>query len=138
MAAAAGVAEGGSPTRNGPTSPATNPLANITDTQNIPAATPSSARTPASFPSQTSPPNATDLNYGLQVNVLCVALGLPTAEYRIANSSDVPGFWSGAAYVGREPGLQGIAPIRNVFGKKRAKEECAKGVLEVLRAWKRG
>ncbi|KAJ9668407.1 hypothetical protein H2201_001455 [Coniosporium apollinis] len=76
-------------------------------------------------------------SYGALVNNLCASLGLQMPEYRLTNSTDVPGFWSGAAYIGREPSLQGIAPIRHVFGKKRAKEECAKGVWEVLRGWKR-
>lgn len=94
--------------------------------------------TAPSNPSASSVSPPTDASsYGPFVNNLCASLGLLTPEYRLTNSTDVPGFWSGAAYIGREPSLQGIAPIRHVFGKKRAKEECAKGVWEVLRGWKR-
>lgn len=64
---------------------------------------------------------------------LCPVLGLAQCEYRFQPDPRAPGFLSGAAYFPQDPLVGGpIGEVRNVFGKKAAKEECAKGVLEFL------
>ena len=50
-------------------------------------------------------------------------------------SADAPNILTGAAYFRCEPQFPGpVGEVRNIFGKKNAKEECAKGVWEVLHA----
>ena len=63
-------------------------------------------------------------------------LGLSTPEYRIAPlSADAPNIVSGAAYFHAEPMFPGpVGEVRNIYGKKNAREECAKGVWMVLSA----
>ena len=80
--------------------------------------------------------------YAQKVNDAYGILGLPTPQYVLAPASDLaPSIFSGHASFPNEPGLpKEIGEVRNVFGKKNAKEEIAKGVWEVLRklAEKRG
>ncbi|KAL8713370.1 MAG: hypothetical protein Q9220_002569 [cf. Caloplaca sp. 1 TL-2023] len=71
-----------------------------------------------------------------RVTELLPLLALPPPTYRFAPASaSAPNMLSGAAYFADDdPLLQGaIGEVRNVFGKKNAKEECARGVWEVLR-----
>lgn len=65
---------------------------------------------------------------------LCPILGLNQPIYRFAPSSPAtPNLLSGAAYFNGEPLFPGpIGEVRNVFGKKGAKEESARGVWQVL------
>ena len=65
---------------------------------------------------------------------LCPLLGLTAPTYRLtASSSETPSLLSGAAYFPGDPVLHGgIGEVRSVYGKKNAKEECARGVWEVL------
>ena len=69
-------------------------------------------------------------------------LGLQSPQYLLEAASDLaPNIFNGHASFPNEPGLpMEIGEVRNVFGKKNAKEEIAKGVWEVLRnlAEKRG
>lgn len=62
-------------------------------------------------------------------------LGLPPPTYHlVASSPSTPNLLSGAAYFSGSPLFPGpIGQVRNVFGKKGAKEECARGVWKVLR-----
>lgn len=65
---------------------------------------------------------------------LCPILGLTAPTYRIvASSPTTPNLLTGAAYFGGNPLFPGpVGEVRNVFGKKSAKEECARGVWQVL------
>ena len=63
-------------------------------------------------------------------------LNLQPPQYRFnPTNPSTPSLLSGAAYFPGTPysDLQGpIGEVRNVFGKKNAKEECARGVWDVL------
>lgn len=80
--------------------------------------------------------------YGQKVNDAYGILGLKTPQYVLAAASaSAPSIFSGHASFPNEPELpKEIGEVRNVFGKKNAKEAIAKGVWEVLRklAEKRG
>ncbi len=69
-------------------------------------------------------------------------LGLNTPQYVLeAASESAPNILNGYASFSNHPGLpKQIGEVRNVFGKKNAKEEIAKGVWEELQklAEKRG
>lgn len=70
-----------------------------------------------------------------KVNELCPLLGLPLPFYRFGPSPDAPvgNILSGAAYFPDNPLLSGpVGMVRNVFGKKKAKDECAREVYRVL------
>lgn len=83
---------------------------------------------------------ADDTSYILKVLKLCSLLQLPQPTYRLAPNplAQVPNILTGAAYfaesaIHRHPLLVGpVGEVRNVFGKKHAKEECARGVFRVL------
>ncbi|KAI9835468.1 MAG: hypothetical protein M1819_002386 [Sarea resinae] len=54
-------------------------------------------------------------------------------EYRLASTEQAPTIYSGAAYFTNDPLVKGpIGAIRHVRGRKVAKEQCAKKVLEFL------
>lgn len=79
--------------------------------------------------------------FGQRVNALYPRLGLSAPEYRIgAVAGHAPNFHSGAAFFPRDglvvPGP--VGEVRSVFGKRNAREECAKGVLEFLEQLARG
>ena len=80
--------------------------------------------------------------YTQKVNESYNLLGLQAPQYVLVAVSDVtPSIFSGHALFPNEPGLpKEVGEVRNVFGKKNAKEEIAKGVWEVLQklAEKRG
>lgn len=70
-----------------------------------------------------------------KVNELCPLLGLPQPSYRIGPNADAPmvNILSGAAYFPDNPLLSGpVGMVRNIFGKKNAKDECAREVYRVL------
>ena len=72
--------------------------------------------------------------YTQKVNDAYNILGLQAPQYVLAPASDLaPAIFSGHASFPNEPGLQEIGEVRNVFGKKNAKEVIAKGVWEELR-----
>lgn len=74
-------------------------------------------------------------SFAQKVNELCPLLGLPLPLYRFGSSADAPvgNILSGAAYFPDNPLLSGpVGMVRNVFGKKTAKEECAREVYTVL------
>lgn len=75
------------------------------------------------------------LSYAQKINELCPLLGLPLPLYRIGPSADAPmgNILSGAAYFPDNPLLSGpVGMVRNVFGKKKAKDGCAREVYRVL------
>ena len=62
---------------------------------------------------------------------LCPLLGLNNPQYRLEASGS--SLYSGSAYFADEPLLRGpIGKVENIFGKKNAKEESARGVWKVL------
>ena len=64
---------------------------------------------------------------------LCPLLGLHHPQYRLQPSGS--SLYSGSAYFPDEPLLPGpIGEVENIFGKKNAKEESARGVWKVLMA----
>lgn len=72
---------------------------------------------------------------------LCPILGLTSPQYILTPAPQAPNMLSGYASFPTQPGMpKQIGEIRNVFGKKNAKEEIAEGVWEVLQelAEKRG
>ncbi|MCJ1225681.1 hypothetical protein MMC12_002330 [Toensbergia leucococca] len=78
-----------------------------------------------------------DATFTQKVADLCPLLGLSAPEYRLAPTSpSAPHLLSGAAYFPQDslvvPGS--VGECKHVFGKKSAKEECARGVFEYLRA----
>lgn len=84
---------------------------------------------------------ANDASYTLKVLKLCSLLQLPQPTYRLAPNplAPLPNILSGAAYFTKSsvsdshPLLVGpVGEVRNVYGKKNAKEECARGVFQVL------
>ena len=73
---------------------------------------------------------------------LCPLLSLPLPEYRLLSSDlSVPNLYSGGAYFptstppGLLPTLGPIGSVKNINGKKAAKDQCAKGVLNFLTEW---
>ena len=80
--------------------------------------------------------------YTQKVNDAYPLLGLPTPQYVFGAASHLaPNMLSGYATFANEPDLpKEIGEVRNVFGKKSAKEEIAKGVWAALQelAEKRG
>lgn len=62
-------------------------------------------------------------------------MGLPTPQYHIEPASAAaPNLLNGYVTFNGVPAFQGpVGEARNVYGKKNAREEVAKGVWEVLR-----
>jgi len=75
------------------------------------------------------------------VTDICPLLGLTSPQYVLIPAPQVPNMLSGFGSFPNQPGMpKQIGEIRNVFGKKNAKEEIAMGVWDVLKelAQKRG
>lgn len=74
-------------------------------------------------------------SWGQRVAELAFELGLGTPEYRFAPADPVhaPSLYNGAAYFTGSVFLEGPqGEVRGVFGRKKAKEECAEVVWEKL------
>ena len=72
---------------------------------------------------------------------LSIELGLGQPFYQLSSQPAAPSLFSGAAHFTSTPIFpKAVGEVRNVHGKKNAKEECARGVWEVLKemAKKRG
>lgn len=67
---------------------------------------------------------------------MCPLLGLAPPQYVLTPaSSNAPNMICGYAAFTQSPSMPPkIGEVRNIFGKKNAKEEIAKGVWEVLEA----
>jgi len=104
----------------------TNPLPTVATPVTSPKA---STPAPAS-----GPPNS--VSYAQQAAQLATLLGLNTPEWRFAPADPTaPGFHTVTSHFkdgGPYAGPLGIA--EHVFGKKKAKEECARQTLEILAA----
>ena len=63
-------------------------------------------------------------------------MGLSPPEYRLSPDPKFEAMYSGAAYF-KDPIIpnEPIGDVRNVYGKKKAKEEIAKAVLAFLKEW---
>ncbi len=82
-----------------------------------------------------SPPNLTksSTNNSYFATDLCPELGLNCPQYRLNTTQS--GLYSGAAYFPEEPLLRGpIGDVQGIFGRKNAREECARNVHKVLKA----
>ncbi|KAL8729648.1 MAG: hypothetical protein Q9166_004597 [cf. Caloplaca sp. 2 TL-2023] len=85
-----------------------------------------------------------DATYANRVNDLCPLLSLTPPLYRLTpTSAAAPSMFTGAAFFTGDAMFHellkgGVGEVRNVFGKKNAKEECARKVWEVLREVARG
>ncbi|KAI9771174.1 MAG: hypothetical protein M1840_002525 [Geoglossum simile] len=75
-------------------------------------------------------------NFTQKVNALCPKFGLSPPEYRLSSDPRSESMYSGAAYF-NDPILpsEPIGDVRNVYGKKKAKEEISKAVLAFLKEW---
>lgn len=72
---------------------------------------------------------------------LSAVLGLGAPFYQLTSKPDAPAIFSGAAHFTSSPLFpKPLGEVRNVYGKKNAKEECARSVLDILEdlAKKRG
>lgn len=86
---------------------------------------------PASTDDMLSSPSST--SFAQQVATLAVSLALPTPEWRFTPHPSDPSFHTVSCFfrgAGQHEGP--IGEVRNVFGKKKAKEECARQTLEYL------
>ncbi|MCJ1378906.1 hypothetical protein MMC17_002005 [Xylographa soralifera] len=79
-------------------------------------------------------------SWGERVVDLCATLNLHLPTYRLAaNDPIAPNIYSGAAHFESEPLLRApVGEVRNVFGRKNAREECARGVVAFLEGVRRG
>ncbi|EUC45811.1 hypothetical protein COCMIDRAFT_36514 [Bipolaris oryzae ATCC 44560] len=108
---------------------------------------PSSSSSPPSSSSVLSPiqppfPNQTPTviaigtgttSFAQRVATLAATLALPTPEWKYVSHPSDPNFHSVACFFrGAGPHEGPIGEVRNVFGKKKAKEECARLTLEYL------
>ncbi|KAH7138504.1 hypothetical protein B0J11DRAFT_587860 [Dendryphion nanum] len=72
-------------------------------------------------------------SYAMRVTVLAHRLGLTTPEYTLLENPSAPGFHTATCTFKSSPLFPGpIGQVRHVFGKKKAKEECAREVFGVL------
>lgn len=73
--------------------------------------------------------------YAQKVQDICPLLGLQSPQYILAPASALaPNMLNGHATFVTEPGMpKEIGEVRNIYGKRNAKEEIAKGVWDVLK-----
>ncbi|MCJ1339498.1 hypothetical protein MMC09_004788 [Bachmanniomyces sp. S44760] len=97
-----------------------------------------------SQPQPQSPPPTSPQTWAQKITTLTSLLSLPQPTYAFSPSSssssisltETPklALYSGAAFFKRATGTIGpIGEVRNVYGKKAAKQECARGVVDWLR-----
>lgn len=102
-------------------------------------ASPPSPSSSSSILSPIQPPNlnssisAGASSFAQQVAILAASLTLPTPEWKYTSHPSDPNFHSIACFFRSAGPHEGpIGEVRNVFGKKKAKEECARLTLEYL------
>jgi hypothetical protein len=96
----------------------------------VPISTPDRTSFTASTPAAS--PNAS--SYAQQVASLAVILALPTPEWSYTPHPSDPNFHTVSCFFrGAGPHERPIGEVRNVYGKKKAKEECARLTLEYLK-----
>ncbi|ORY15736.1 hypothetical protein BCR34DRAFT_558468 [Clohesyomyces aquaticus] len=86
-------------------------------------------------PNPNLPFPGSSVSYTSQVQALAHTLGLNTPEWRFApEDPQAPGFHTVSAYFKSGGPHEGpVGEVRHIFGKKKAKEECARLTLEYLR-----
>ncbi|KAL1795158.1 hypothetical protein ACET3X_006974 [Alternaria dauci] len=73
-------------------------------------------------------------SYAQQVASLAVILALPTPEWQYTSHPEDPNFHTVTCFFrGAGPHEGPIGEVRNIYGKKKAKEECARLTLEYLK-----
>jgi hypothetical protein len=108
------------------------------------AATPQQIKLPSRIPPPSGPTSSTPstapvkppspaVSYTSQVAELAAALSLPPPEYIDTPCADAPDFHSvECVFRNGEPHAGPHGEVRNIFGRKKAKEECARLTLAVL------
>ncbi|KAG9188220.1 hypothetical protein G6011_02143 [Alternaria panax] len=92
-----------------------------------------SISTPDRTPSQAST-SASTKSYAQQVANLAVILALPTPEWQYTSHPEDPNFHTVTCFFRGAGAHEGpIGEVRNIYGKKKAKEECARLTLEYLK-----
>ncbi|KAF2681037.1 hypothetical protein K458DRAFT_310227 [Lentithecium fluviatile CBS 122367] len=82
----------------------------------------------------TRPGSPSGGSYAQQVASLATQLGLNTPTWNITSAEKAPGFHSVTCSFTDGGALEGpFGEVQHIFGKKKAKEECARLTLEVLR-----
>ena len=72
-------------------------------------------------------------SHGAQVSAACARLGLPPPQYVITQNDSFGAFWSGYAHFGSDPRVEGrVGEFRDIYSRKKAKDECARLVLHFL------
>ncbi|EUC30829.1 hypothetical protein COCCADRAFT_39006 [Bipolaris zeicola 26-R-13] len=84
-------------------------------------------------PSQSTSDSTVGTSFAQRVATLAATLALPTPEWKYVPHPSDPAFHSVACFFRDAGPHEGpIGEVRNVFGKKKAKEECARLTLEYL------
>ncbi|EKG17569.1 Double-stranded RNA-binding protein [Macrophomina phaseolina MS6] len=82
------------------------------------------------------PPGQRNCSLGQQVTTLCRRIGCAQPIFKLTPDPHAPSIWSGAAFFAHDPAValpdQPVGEVRMVFGKRKAKEEIARGVLKRL------
>ena len=91
---------------------------------------PPTTTTPSTPPKPPSPPPT---SYASQVAALAASLSLPPPEYIDTPCADAPDFHTvECVFRHGEPHAGPFGEVRNIFGRKKAREECARLTLAVL------
>jgi hypothetical protein len=94
---------------------------------------PSSGPAPSTPPSAPAKPPSPAVSYTSQVAELAAALSLPAPEYIDTPCADAPDFHTvECVFRNAEPHAGPHGEVRNIFGRKKAREECARLTLAVL------
>jgi hypothetical protein len=108
------------------------------DSEIISISTPTRTRSttspsPFSSPTTTTSPSTSTTSYAQQVAALAVILALPTPEWHYTSHPSDPAFHTVSCFFrGAGPHEGPLGEARNVYGKKKAKEECARLTLQYL------
>jgi hypothetical protein len=78
-------------------------------------------------------PRSEGRSYASRIPDLCMSLGFPAPVYVMEGHKDFPSMYSGYAHFGGDPRVSGkIGEFFNVYGKKKAKEQCAAEVVSFM------
>ncbi|KAF2713575.1 hypothetical protein K504DRAFT_462088 [Pleomassaria siparia CBS 279.74] len=93
----------------------------------------SSSSPTAAHGSATMPVATAGTSYAQQAAAIATSLSLTTPEWRFTSEDSAPDFHTVSCYFRNGgPHAGPIGEVRHVFGKKKAKEECAKRTVEYL------
>lgn len=83
-----------------------------------------------------NPGSSQSTSYVTEVNALCTTLGLSLPSYELEQQGSTS-LYSGCARFDTSVNVKGLygglGEVKEVFGRKRAKEECARLVVSVLK-----